>query len=159
VLEVNSAGPRVPCRFVAKVMGMPGGQDRSQGSWPEKTLADFNLKKRRLGHVGRQGIGVFRSPVSPASIPCSVPEDAIDRRGVMGDRPLVRGRFSPRASLAAATRVPPAGAPYSSRSARIDKTRIVDAVAAVVLAWLQGDGHLGHAALPWPTAGVADRKG
>src|SRR4030081_1732647 len=50
VLEVNPRASRtVP--FVAKVMGMPVAKIAARIMAGEK-LADFNLKKRNLGHVG-----------------------------------------------------------------------------------------------------------
>jgi len=69
VLEVNPRASRtVP--FVAKVMGMPVAKIAARIMAGEK-LADFNLKKRKLGMSGSRS-RYSRSPASPASIPCSV---------------------------------------------------------------------------------------
>ena len=89
VLEVNPRASRtVP--FVAKVIGTPVAKIAARIMAGEK-LADFELKKRKLGHVGVKEVGV---PVRalPRRRHRARPGDALDRRGDR-PRPLVRGRL------------------------------------------------------------------
>jgi len=91
-------------------------------------LKDFNLKKRKLGHVGVKESGFSVRPPSPASTPLLGPEIAHRPAMVMGIVPLLRsGRFA-RASSAGGTSVLPPRAPCSSPSAIPTRPDIVEAV-------------------------------
>ena len=141
VLEVNPRASRtVP--FVAKVMGMPVAKIAARIMAGEK-LKDFNLDEAQARPCRRQGIGVSVRPL-PRRRYRARSGDALDRRGD-GHRPLVRGRLR---QEPARRRHPRAAQGHSVRFGpreRQDPDRRCGA--AVVLAWLQGDGDVGHAAL------------
>ena len=151
VLEVNPRASRtVP--FVAKVVGTPVAKIAARIMAGEK-LADFNLKKQARP-CRRQGIGVSVRAL-PRRRHRAGAGNALDRRG-HGHRPLVRGRLCqeparrrhPRAAQGHGVRLGARGRQDAHRGGG----------AAVALARLQGDGNLGHPALPdrlWR----ADRKG
>ncbi len=147
VLEVNPRASRtVP--FVAKVIGTPVAKIAARIMAGEK-LADFKLKKKQARPCRRQGIGV---PVRalPRRRHRARPGDAFDRRGD-GPRPLVRGRVR---QEPARRRHPRAAQGHGVRlGARERQDAHRGCGAAAALARLQGDGHLGHPALPQrPTA-------
>ena len=152
VLEVNPRASRtVP--FVAKVVGTPVAKIAARIMAGEK-LADFNLKKKQARPCRRQGIGV---PVRalPRRRYRAGAGDALDRRGD-GHRPLVRGRLR---QEPARRRHPRAAQGHGVRlGARERQDAHRGRGAAVALAGLQGDGHLGHPALP-DRLRRADRKG
>ena len=152
VLEVNPRASRtVP--FVAKVVGTPVAKIAARIMAGEK-LADFNLKKRKLGHVGVKE-SVFPFARFPGVDTVLGPGDAIDRRGD-GHRPLVRGRLR---QEPARRRHPRAAQGHRVRLGARDRQEPHRRCgAAAALARLQGDGDLGHPALPHRLR-RADREG
>src|SRR6195256_369300 len=122
VLEVNPRASRtVP--FVAKVMGMPVAKIAARIMAGEK-LADFNLKKRKLDHVGVKE-SVFPFARFPGVDTVLGPEmrSTGEVRGI--DRSF-EVAFA-KSQLGGGTRVPRKGTVFVSVR-EIDKTRIVDAV-------------------------------
>ncbi len=122
VLEVNPRASRtVP--FVAKVMGMPVAKIAARIMAGEK-LADFNLKKRKLGHVGVKE-SVFPFARFPGVDTVLGPEMRSTGE-VMGIDSSFEVAFA-KSQLGGGTRVPRKGTVFVSVR-EIDKTRIVDAV-------------------------------
>ena len=142
VLEVNPRASRtVP--FVAKVIGMPVAKIAARIMAGEK-LDRLQFEEAQARPCRGQGIGVSVRPL-PRRRYRARSGDAIDRRGD-GHRPLVRGcvrqeparRRHPRAPQGHGVRLGPRDRQDPDRGCG----------AAAVLARLQGDGHLGHPALP-----------
>jgi len=122
VLEVNTRASRtVP--FVAKVIGMPVAKIAARIMAGEK-LADFDLKKRRLGHVGVKE-SVFPFARFPGVDTVLGPEMRSTGE-VMGIDRSFEVAFA-KSQLGGGTRVPRKGTVFVSVR-EIDKTRIVDAV-------------------------------
>ncbi|HMH62965.1 MAG TPA: carbamoyl-phosphate synthase large subunit, partial [Bradyrhizobium sp.] len=122
VLEVNPRASRtVP--FVAKVIGMPVAKIAARLMAGEK-LADFNLKKPRLGHVGVKE-SVFPFARFPGVDTVLGPEMRSTGE-VMGIDRSFEVAFA-KSQLGGGTRVPRKGTVFVSVR-EIDKTRIVDAV-------------------------------
>src|SRR5450631_698053 len=122
VLEVNPRASRtVP--FVAKVMGMPVAKIAARIMAGEK-LADFNLKKRKLGHVGVKE-SVFPFARFPGVDTVLGPEMRSTGE-VMGIDRSFEVAFA-KSQLGGGTRVPRKGTVFVSVR-ESDKTRIVDAV-------------------------------
>src|SRR6266576_1202697 len=122
VLEVNPRASRtVP--FVAKVMGMPVAKIAARIMAGEK-LADFNLKKRKLGHVGVKE-SVFPFARFPGVDTVLGPEMRSTGE-VMGIDRSFEIAFA-KSQLGGGTRVPRKGTGFVSVR-EIDKTRIKDAV-------------------------------
>ena len=122
VLEVNPRASRtVP--FVAKVIGMPVAKIAARIMAGEK-LADFNLKKRKLGHVGVKE-SVFPFARFPGVDTVLGPEMRSTGE-VMGIDRSFEVAFA-KSQLGGGTRVPRKGTVFVSVR-EIDKTRIVDAV-------------------------------
>ena len=142
VLEVNPRASRtVP--FVAKVIGTPVAKIAARLMAGEK-LKDFNLKKRQARPCRRQGIGIPVRPL-PRRRYRARSGDALDRRGD-GHRPLVRDRVR---QEPARRRHPRAAQGHGVRlGARHRQDPDRGSGAAVVGGRLQGDGHVGDAALP-----------
>ena len=122
VLEVNPRASRtVP--FVAKVMGMPVAKIAARLMAGEK-LADFGLKKRKLGHVGVKE-SVFPFARFPGVDTVLGPEMRSTGE-VMGIDRSFEVAFA-KSQLGGGTRVPRKGTVFVSVR-EIDKTRIADAV-------------------------------
>jgi carbamoyl-phosphate synthase large subunit len=122
VLEVNPRASRtVP--FVAKVVGTPVAKIAARLMAGEK-LADFNLKKRKLGHVGVKE-SVFPFARFPGVDTVLGPEMRSTGE-VMGIDSTFEIAFA-KSQLGGGTRVPRKGTVFVSVR-EIDKTRIVDAV-------------------------------
>src|SRR5216683_3038407 len=122
VLEVNPRASRtVP--FVAKVVGTPVAKIAARIVAGEK-LADFNLKKRKLGHVGVKE-SVFPFARFPGVDTVLGPEMRSTGE-VMGIDRSFEVAFA-KSQLGGGTRVPRKGTVFVSVR-EIDKTRIVDAV-------------------------------
>ena len=122
VLEVNPRASRtVP--FVAKVIGMPVAKIAARIMAGEK-LADFNLKKRKLDHVGVKEL-VFPFARFPGVDTVLGPEMRSTGE-VMGIDRSFEVAFA-KSQLGGGTRVPRKGTVFVSVR-EIDKTRIVDAV-------------------------------
>src|SRR5467141_3606053 len=122
VLEVNPRASRtVP--FVAKVVGTPVAKIAARIMAGEK-LADFNLKKRKLGHVGVKE-SVFPFARFPGVDTVLGPEMRSTGE-VMGIDRSFEVAFA-KSQLGGGTRVPRRGTVFVSVR-EIDKTRIVDAV-------------------------------
>ena len=122
VLEVNPRASRtVP--FVAKVVGTPVAKIAARIMAGEK-LADFNLKKRKLGHVGVKE-SVFPFARFPGVDTVLGPEMRSTGE-VMGIDRSFEVAFA-KSQLGGGTRVPRKGTVFVSVR-EIDKTRIVDAV-------------------------------
>ena len=142
VLEVNPRASRtVP--FVAKVVGTPVAKIAARIMAGEK-LADFKLKKRKLGHVGVKEL-VFPFARFPGVDTVLGPEMRSTGE-VMGIDRSFEVAFA-KSQLGGGTRVPRKGTVFVSVR-ESDKTPYRGRGAAVALARLQGDGHLGHPALP-----------
>src|SRR5256885_9306632 len=122
VLEVNPRASRtVP--FVAKVVGMPVAKIAARIMAGEK-LADFKLKKRKLGHVGVKE-SVFPFARFPGVDTVLGPEMRSTGE-VMGIDRTFEVAFA-KSQLGGGTRVPPQGT-VSVSVRDIDKTRIAEAV-------------------------------
>src|SRR4030088_895186 len=122
VLEVNPRASRtVP--FVAKVIGMPVAKIAARLMAGEK-LADFNLKTRKLDHVGVKE-SVFPFARFPGVDTVLGPEMRSTGE-VMGIDRSFEVAFA-KSQLGGGTRVPRRGTVFVSVR-EIDKTRIVDAV-------------------------------
>src|SRR5260370_26210199 len=122
VLGVNPRGSRtVP--FVAKGMGMPVAKIAARIMAGEK-LADFNLKKRKLDHVGVKE-SVFPFARFPGVDTVLGPEMRSTGE-VMGIDSSFEVAFA-KSQLGGGTRAPRQGTVFVSLR-EIDKTRIVDAV-------------------------------
>src|ERR1700691_1341257 len=122
VLEVNPRASRtVP--FVAKVMGIPVAKIAARLMAGEK-LADFKLKKRKLGHVGVKE-SVFPFARFPGVDTVLGPEMRSTGE-VMGIDRSFEIAFA-KSQLGGGTRVPRKGTVFVSVR-ESDKTRIVDAV-------------------------------
>ena len=122
VLEVNPRASRtVP--FVAKVMGMPVAKIAARIMAGEK-LADFNLKKRKLNHVGVKE-SVFPFARFPGVDTVLGPEMRSTGE-VMGIDSSFEIAFA-KSQLGGGTRVPRKGTVFVSVREN-DKTRILDAV-------------------------------
>ena len=122
VLEVNPRASRtVP--FVAKVIGMPVAKIAARIMAGEK-LADFNLKKRKLGHVGVKE-SVFPFARFPGVDTVLGPEMRSTGE-VMGIDRSFEVAFA-KSQLGGGTRVPRKGTVFVSVR-EIDKVRILDAV-------------------------------
>ena len=122
VLEVNPRASRtVP--FVAKVMGMPVAKIAARIMAGEK-LADFNLKKRKLQHVGVKE-SVFPFARFPGVDTVLGPEMRSTGE-VMGIDSSFEIAFA-KSQLGGGTRVPRKGTVFVSVR-ESDKTRILDAV-------------------------------
>jgi len=122
VLEVNPRASRtVP--FVAKVVGMPVAKIAARIMAGEK-LADFDLKKRKLGHVGVKE-SVFPFARFPGVDTVLGPEMRSTGE-VMGIDRSFEVAFA-KSQLGGGTRVPRKGTVFVSVR-EIDKTRIADAV-------------------------------
>src|SRR3982075_3910865 len=122
VLEVNPRASRtVP--FVAKVMGMPVAKIAARIMAGEK-LADFNLKKRKLDHVGVKE-SVFPFARFPGVDTVLGPEMRSTGE-VMGIDRSFEVAFA-KSQLGGGTRVPRKGTVFVSVREG-DKTRIADAV-------------------------------
>ncbi len=122
VLEVNPRASRtVP--FVAKVIGMPVAKIAARIMAGEK-LADFELKKRKLGHVGVKE-AVFPFARFPGVDTVLGPEMRSTGE-VMGIDRSFEIAFA-KSQLGGGTRVPRKGTVFVSVRDS-DKTRIVDAV-------------------------------
>jgi carbamoyl-phosphate synthase large subunit len=122
VLEVNPRASRtVP--FVAKVMGMPVAKIAARIMAGEK-LADFNLKKRKLDHVGVKE-SVFPFARFPGVDTVLGPEMRSTGE-VMGIDRSFEIAFA-KSQLGGGTRVPRSGTVFVSVR-ESDKTRILDAV-------------------------------
>src|SRR5712664_3157338 len=122
VLEVNPRASRtVP--FVAKVIGMPVAKIAARLMAGEK-LADFNLKKRKLGHVGVKE-SVFPFARFPGVDTVLGPEMRSTGE-VMGIDRSFEVAFA-KSQIGGGTRVPRKGTVFVSVR-EIDNTRIVDAV-------------------------------
>src|SRR5712664_2274801 len=122
VLEVNPRASRtVP--FVAKVIGMPVAKIAARLMAGEK-LADFNLKKRKLGHVGVKE-SVFPFARFPGVDTVLGPEMRSTGE-VMGIDSSFEVAFA-KSQLGGGTRVPRKGTVFVSVR-DIDKTRIAEAV-------------------------------
>src|SRR5438477_6924863 len=122
VLEVNPRASRtVP--FVAKVVGMPVAKIAARIMAGEK-LADFDLKKRKLGHVGVKE-SVFPFARFPGVDTVLGPE-MLSTGEVMGIDRSFEVAFA-KSQLGGGTRVPRKGTVFVSVR-EIDKTRIADAV-------------------------------
>ncbi|WP_371421049.1 carbamoyl-phosphate synthase large subunit [Tardiphaga sp.] len=122
VLEVNPRASRtVP--FVAKVVGMPVAKIAARIMAGEK-LADFNLKKRKLNHVGVKE-SVFPFARFPGVDTVLGPEMRSTGE-VMGIDSSFEIAFA-KSQLGGGTRVPRKGTVFVSVR-ESDKTRILDAV-------------------------------
>jgi carbamoyl-phosphate synthase large subunit len=122
VLEVNPRASRtVP--FVAKVIGMPVAKIAARLMAGEK-LANFNLKKRKLGHVGVKE-SVFPFARFPGVDTVLGPEMRSTGE-VMGIDRSFEVAFA-KSQLGGGTRVPRKGTVFVSVR-DIDKTRIAEAV-------------------------------
>src|SRR6266576_2884079 len=122
VLEVNPRASRtVP--FVAKVMGMPVAKIAARIMAGEK-LADFSLKKRKLGHVGVKE-SVFPFARFPGVDTVLGPEMRSTGE-VMGIDRSFEVAFA-KSQIGGGTRVPRKGTVFVSVR-DIDKTRIAEAV-------------------------------
>src|SRR6202163_1587488 len=122
VLEVNPRASRtVP--FVAKVIGMPVAKIAARIMAGEK-LKDFNLTRRKLGHVGVKE-SVFPFARFPGVDTVLGPEMRSTGE-VMGIDRSFEVAFA-KSQLGGGTRVPRKGTVFVSVR-EIDKTRIVDAV-------------------------------
>src|SRR6202171_5048028 len=122
VLEVNPRASRtVP--FVAKVMGMPVAKIAARIMAGEK-LSDFNLKKRKLGHVGVKE-SVFPFARFPGVDTVLGPEMRSTGE-VMGIDRSFEIAFA-KSQLGGGTRVPRKGTVFVSVR-ESDKTRIAEAV-------------------------------
>src|SRR6266480_3885792 len=122
VLEVNPRASRtVP--FVAKVVGTPVAKIAARIMAGEK-LADFNLKKKKLEHVGVKE-SVFPFARFPGVDTVLGPEMRSTGE-VMGIDRSFEVAFA-KSQLGGGTRVPRSGTVFVSVR-EIDKTRIVDAV-------------------------------
>jgi carbamoyl-phosphate synthase large subunit len=122
VLEVNPRASRtVP--FVAKVIGVPVAKIAARIMAGEK-LADFGLKKRKLGHVGVKE-SVFPFARFPGVDTVLGPEMRSTGE-VMGIDRSFEVAFA-KSQLGGGTRVPRKGTVFVSVR-EIDKTRITDAV-------------------------------
>jgi len=152
VLEVNPRASRtVP--FVAKVIGMPVAKIAARLMAGEK-LADFNLKKRKLGHVGVKE-SVFPFARFPGVDTVLGPEMRSTGE-VLGIDRSFEVAFA-KSQLGGGTRVPRKG--HGVRvGARHRQDPDRGGGAAAILDWLQGDGDFRDTALPHRVRD-SDRKG
>ena len=152
VLEVNPRASRtVP--FVAKVIGTPVAKIAARIMAGEK-LADFNLRKTKLDHVGVKE-SVFPVRALPRRRHRARAGDALDRRG-HGHRPLLRGCLCQEPARRRHARAAQGhGVRLGARDRQGPHHR---GGAAAALARLQGDGDVGHPALPH-RQGRAGREG
>ena len=152
VLEVNPRASRtVP--FVAKVIGMPVAKIAARVMAGEK-LADFNLKKRKLGHVGVKE-SVFPFARFPGVDTVLGPEMRSTGE-VMGIDRSFAIAFA-KSQLGGGTRVPRKGTVFVSVR-ESDKTRIVDAVRLLHSLGFKVHRDLRHPALPRPTAAFRPKR-
>ena len=152
VLEVNPRASRtVP--FVAKVMGMPVAKIAARIMAGEK-LADFNLKKRKLDHVGVKEL-VFPFARFPGVDTVLGPEMRSTGE-VMGIDRSFAVAFA-KSQLGGGTRVPRKGTVFVSVREG-DKPRILDAVRQLFSLGFKVMATSGTAALPRRQR-RADRKG
>ena len=123
VLEVNPRASRtVP--FVAKVMGMPVAKIAARIMAGEK-LVDFNLRKRRLGHVGVKE-AVFPFARFGDKVDTVLGPEMKSTGEVMGIDRTFEMAFA-KSQLGGGTRVPRKGTVFVSVRGD-DKIRILDAV-------------------------------
>ena len=153
VLEVNPRASRtVP--FVAKVIGMPVAKIAARIMAGEKLAGLRPQEAGKLGHVGVKEL-VFPFARFPGVDTVLGPEMRSTGE-VMGIDRSFEIAFA-KSQLGGGTRVPRKGTVFVSVR-ESDKTRIAEAVRLLSFARLQGDGDLGHAALP-DRSRRADRKG